>query len=113
MQTKAQQSLGVGGELTFETVTLILEKTRKTFEDFARNGAPTDVFLVDFVHVSHVDTASISLVLEWTRIIRKIQPSLTLKVVHAPRSFLSLTKLYGIEEVLIADGRIQKFVKRP
>ncbi len=113
MQTKAQQSLGVGGELTFETVPQILVKTQKTLEEFARHSAPSDIFVVDFAHVSHVDTASISLVFEWMRIIRKIQPTLTLKVAHAPRSFLSLTKLYGVDEILIADGRIQKFVKRP
>jgi len=54
--------------------------------------------LVDFSNVKEIDTAAISLILEWTR--RAIEENKQLKFVNLPANLNSLTQLYGVADLI-------------
>lgn len=53
---------------------------------------------VDFGDVVEVDTAAVSLMLEWHR--RAIAENQRLKFVNLPASLVSLTELYGVADLI-------------
>ena len=53
---------------------------------------------VDFAQVNDIDTATISLILEWQR--RAQKENQTLKLVNLPANLLSLAQLYGVAELI-------------
>ena len=53
---------------------------------------------VDFAQVNDIDTATISLILEWQR--RAQKENQTLKLVNLPVNLLSLAQLYGVAELI-------------
>lgn len=58
----------------------------------------SDNTLVDFAKVTEIDTAAISLILEWKR--RAIAQSKQLKFVNLPANLTSLTHLYGVADLI-------------
>ena len=54
--------------------------------------------LVDFAHVTEIDTAAISLILEWQR--RAIAEKKQLRLVNLPTNLISLTHLYGVADLI-------------
>ncbi len=65
----------------------------------ASNGLViVDNTLVDFSNVKEIDTAAISLILEWTR--RAIEENKQLKFVNLPANLNSLTQLYGVADLI-------------
>ena len=53
---------------------------------------------VDFAQVKDIDTATISLILEWQR--RALEENQTLKLVNLPANLLSLAQLYGVADLI-------------
>jgi phospholipid transport system transporter-binding protein len=53
---------------------------------------------VDFTNVKEIDTAAISLILEWKR--RAIAEKKQLKFVNFPANLTSLTQLYGVADLI-------------
>lgn len=54
--------------------------------------------LVDFAKVTEIDTAAISLMLEWRR--RAIAENQSLQFVNLPANLQSLAQLYGVTELI-------------
>ena len=54
--------------------------------------------LVDFAKVTEIDTAAISLMLEWRR--RAIAENQSLQFVNLPANLQSLTQLYGVADLI-------------
>ncbi len=53
---------------------------------------------VDFAEVANIDTATISLILEWKR--RAARENQSIKFVNLPANLISLTQLYGVSELI-------------
>lgn len=51
--------------------------------------------IIDFAQVKEVDTAAISLMMEWQRVAKDAGVRVTF--LNLPENLLSLTKLYGVE----------------
>jgi phospholipid transport system transporter-binding protein len=60
--------------------------------------AIADDAVVDFTKVEEIDTATISLILEWQR--RALFENKQLKFVNLPANLTSLTQLYGVAELI-------------
>lgn len=54
--------------------------------------------VIDFVKVTHVDTASISLMFEWLR--HAQAKKCDLRFTHIPKNLLSLMTLYGVVDLI-------------
>ena len=53
---------------------------------------------IDFAQVKDIDTAAISLILEWQR--RALKENQLLKLANLPVNLLSLAQLYGVAELI-------------
>lgn len=53
---------------------------------------------IDFAQVTDIDTATISLILEWKR--RAQRDNQTIKLVNLPANLKSLTQLYGVDNLI-------------
>ena len=54
--------------------------------------------VVDFAKVAEVDTAAVSLILEWQR--RSVVESKQISFVNLPKNLTTLTALYGVAELI-------------
>ena len=54
--------------------------------------------IVDFANVIEIDTAAISLILEWKR--RALAENKQLEFVNFPANLISLTQLYGVADLI-------------
>jgi phospholipid transport system transporter-binding protein len=80
----------ISGDVLIGTVTNILT---------ASNALPiSSSTVVDFAKVEGIDTATISLILEWKRRAQKENQSI--KFVNLPANLNSLTQLYGVDELI-------------
>ena len=59
----------------------------------------TNNTMVDFENVNDVDTAAVSLILEWKRRAKKEDKVLTF--VNLPANLTSLVALYGVEDLIV------------
>lgn len=80
----------VVGDVNMDSANSLLEKSKGL--DLADNTQ------VDFAQVSDVDTAAVSLMLEWYR--RSILENKKLAFVNLPAGLTSLTALYGVTELM-------------
>lgn len=80
----------VAGEILVDNANAVLLCSREL-------AMPVDLE-VNFSAVTNVDTAAISLMLEWQR--RAVASSSKVKFTHLPESLTSLAKLYGVTEFL-------------
>jgi phospholipid transport system transporter-binding protein len=76
---------------------LTVDLAAKVFE-IGREGLVQGDLLVDFSRVDSVDSSSVSLLLAWARAAKQMQRNL--KVIALPDDLLSLSRLYGVEEML-------------
>ena len=82
----------VRGPLTMENVTRVLEESASLFQG-------TSV-IVDLAGVTEVDSAAVSLLLEWQRQARAAERRI--EYVNLPPNLRSLADLYGVSELLSA-----------
>ena len=80
----------IEGAVTYETVTALLQEGLKAFQ----GPRPT----VDFAAAGGVDSAALSLMLEWTRQLERQGRRIAFKNLGA--SLTSLSGLYGIAELI-------------
>ncbi len=60
--------------------------------------ATTDDLCVDFSAVTNIDTAALSLVMEWQR--RAVASGRKISFIHLPESLTSLAALYGVTDFI-------------
>ena len=90
MITAADGRLRVAGPLTIDTITALLAESEPLFT------APETV--VDLAAVTDVDSAGVSLLLQWQRSARAA--GRTIIVVNLPANLKSLAELYGVAELI-------------
>jgi len=90
MITAADGRLRVAGPLTIDTITAVLAESEPLFT------APETV--VDLAAVTDVDSAGVSLLLQWQRSARAAGRTIT--VVNLPANLKSLAELYGVAELI-------------
>lgn len=82
--------LQVSGDVTMENVLAL-------FNDGLKPQASSDM-VVDFALLEKVDSSAVSLMLAW---LREAQNSkVSLRFINVPENLLSLSKLYGLAELL-------------
>jgi phospholipid transport system transporter-binding protein len=87
---KTEKSWKLAGDVTVTHAPALLDESQHL---------PMDGRLViDFAEVTHVDTATISLVFEWLR--HAQQKKCALSFVNFPSNLLSLITLYGVDELI-------------
>lgn len=80
----------ISGEVLMDNANLILNQS----DAFKMDGE----IEVDFTDVSNVDTAALSLMLEWQR--RAAEAKCKMKFANLPVNLSSLANLYGIEDFI-------------
>jgi phospholipid transport system transporter-binding protein len=80
----------VSGDVLMENANLILSQSNA----FKMDGE----IEVDFTDVSNVDTAALSLMLEWQR--RAFSANCKIKFANLPANLSSLVDLYGVEDFI-------------
>lgn len=80
----------LNGDVVIATVSAILAASKSL--NMAVNTT------IDFAQVKDIDTATISLILEWQR--RAKKENQTLKLENLPANLLSLAQLYGVAELI-------------
>ncbi len=80
----------LNGEVDVDTANIILKQSEKL------NFLPE--IIVDFGDVTYIDTAAISLILEWKRRATKNQSRLS--IVNLPSNLISLATLYGVADFI-------------
>ena len=83
----------VDGALTMGNVTAVLEESRRAFQ------APRVV--VDLAGVTEVDSAALSLLLEWLRVAAAEKRSI--QYTNLPHNLRTLADLYGVSDLLPAS----------
>lgn len=83
----------VQGPLTLSNVTSVLQESSALFQ-------ASDV-LVDLSGVTDVDSAAVSLLLEWRR--QALAAKRRIEYVNLPSNLKSLAELYGVSELLSAS----------
>ena len=87
---KTEKSWNVSGDMTMVHAPALLPESRHL-----PAKAP---LVVDFAEVTHVDTATLSVMFEWLRHAQK--KSCDLKFAHLPKNLQSLMALYGVTELI-------------
>ena len=88
----------VKGELTFDTVVDALRQASPLF------GTQGDVKL-DLRSVKRIDSAGLSLLIEWVRQLRRQQRRLT--VLNPPHQLGRLAKISGVNDIFTVDTIVQ------
>ena len=88
--TQIDNCWSLSGDVVIATVSGILAASKSL--NIAANTT------IDFKQVNDIDTATISLILEWQR--RALKENQTLKLVNLPANLISLTQLYGVAELI-------------
>ncbi|MGE0356763.1 MAG: lipid asymmetry maintenance protein MlaB [Burkholderiales bacterium] len=82
--------LALEGALSFETLPVVLERSR---EYTSRPDLP-DRLTIDFSAITEVDSSAVALLLEWRR--EAARRGKGLFFVNLPANLLSLAELYGV-----------------
>jgi ABC-type transporter Mla MlaB component len=91
---ESEGRLYVSGPVTLETVMELLEAGDRYI------GGPRAV--IDFSEASQIDSASVSLMLEWSR--RARDKGAEVRFANLGESIKSLTDLYGVEDLIVLDA---------
>lgn len=89
MLTRDGDQLKVAGPLNIESVPALLIQS---------NGMLKDVAVVDLAGVTEVDSAAVSLLLEWRR--EAQTQNSALRFAHLPAALKSLADLYGVADLI-------------
>ncbi len=87
MLTREGEILKVAGPMNIDSVATLLNQS---------SGLLSDLKVVDLAEVTEVDSAAVSLLLEWRRQARNA----TLRFVNLPAALKSLADLYGVTELI-------------
>lgn len=87
----------VRGELTFATVERALEVSSKLF---ASESTSTDSIAINLKGVRRVDSAGLSILLEWMRYFRQQQKTVFFDEI--PNSLQRLSRIGGVESLLLS-----------
>jgi len=87
MLTREGDQLKVAGPLNIESVPALLTQS---------SGMLSGVAVVDLGGVTEVDSAAVSLLLEW----RRQAQNTTLRFAHLPPALTSLADLYGVTDLI-------------
>ena len=87
MLMREGDQLKVAGPLNIESVSALLTQS---------SGMLNGVTVVDLGGVTEVDSAAVSLLLEW----RRQAQNTTLRFAHLPTALASLADLYGVTELI-------------
>lgn len=88
--TQNNNSWNISGDVVIRTVPLLLDASKAL--SISANTT------IDFAGVTDIDTATISLILEWKRRAKKENHSINFA--HFPDNLNSLTQLYGVAELI-------------
>jgi phospholipid transport system transporter-binding protein len=80
----------VSGDILMDTASMVLSQSKVLVMNNALE--------IDFSAVTHVDTATLSLIMEWQR--RAIASSCKVKFTNLPVNLTSLAMLYGVTEFI-------------
>lgn len=80
----------ITGEISMDNANTILVESSQL--NIAESG------LVDFMQVEEIDTAALSLILEWKR--RAIAENKQIRFVNLPDNLKSLSHLYGVADLI-------------
>jgi phospholipid transport system transporter-binding protein len=83
----------VQGPLTMANVTSVLEESARLFQG--------NEILVDLQGVTEVDSAAVSLLLEWRR--QALASKRRIEYVNLPSNLKSLADLYGVSDLLVTS----------
>lgn len=87
MLTREGEVLKVAGPMNIDSAASLLNQS---------SGLLNDVKLVDLAEVTEVDSAAVSLLLEW----RRQAQSTTLRFANLPAALKSLADLYGVADLI-------------
>ncbi len=87
MLTRDGDQLKVAGQLNIESAPALLAQS---------DGMLKDVAVVDLAGVTEVDSAAVSLLLEW----RRQAQNNALRFAHLPAALKSLADLYGVADLI-------------
>lgn len=90
MIKRENDRLIISGKLNMSTVTVVYE-----------TGLPllsAEDLMVDMAQVESVDSAAVSLLLSWSRVVQAL--GRVLRVKNIPADLLTLAKLYGVTDML-------------
>ena len=87
---QASHCWNLSGDVVIGTVSSILAASKSLNMEASTT--------VDFAQVKDIDTAAISLILEWQR--RALKENQQLKLANLPANLLSLAQLYGVAELI-------------
>ena len=88
--TQVDKRWTLSGDVVIATASELLASSKS----LALNTETT----IDFAQVTDIDTATISLILEWKR--RAQRDNQTIKLVNLPANLKSLTQLYGVDNLI-------------
>ncbi len=94
--TPSGEVLALTGALSFETLPAVLAQSAE-FE--ARPDLP-DRLTIDFAAITGADSSAVALLLEWRR--KALRRNKSLDFVNLPPALISLARLYGVEELILA-----------
>lgn len=87
MLTREGAVLKVAGPMNIDSAAALLKQS---------NGMLSDVTVVDLAAVTEVDSAAVSLLLEW----RRQTKNTTLRFANLPAALKSLAELYGVTDLI-------------
>lgn len=88
--TQDEKRWNVTGDILMDNANTVLKQSKPL--------ALADHSVVDFAKVAEVDTAAVSLILEWQR--RAAAESKEISFVNLPDSLTSLVALYGVADLI-------------
>lgn len=84
----------VEGPLTLSNITAVLAESEPVL-----NGSS---ITVDLAAVTEVDSAAVSLLLEWRRIAES--RGFSIRYINLPKNLNSLAELYGVRDIIVGAG---------
>lgn len=87
MLTREGEILKVAGPMNIDSAAALLNQS---------NGMLTDIHIVDLAGVTEIDSAAVSLLLEW----RRQAKNQALRFTNLPVAIKSLAELYGVADLI-------------
>jgi phospholipid transport system transporter-binding protein len=88
--------LSVNGELTFKTVTAVLEQSRPLLD------AAQGWLVMELAGVSRVDSAGLALLIQWMRMAEARSVDILFR--HVPEQLLAIARASDLEKILPLEG---------
>jgi len=92
--TRTGEQLQVSGSVTISTANAVFKDGLKLLG----SGGTNKNMVIDFNQLEKVDSSAVSLMLVWMREAQR--SNVALRFANVPENLMSLTKLYGVAELL-------------